>query len=190
MLQPVHLANETVYLKPLAATDFEELYAVASDPLVWEQHPNPDRYKKDVFQTYFEGALASCGALLILSSRDHAIIGCTRYYDHFPELNEIKIGYTFFSRQCWGRAYNLSTKSLMLDHAFTFVQRVIFHVGSANMRSRSAMAKLGARHSGDETVAYYGEMPRLNCVFEIDTALWQMRKPLVEAEIRRQADRR
>jgi RimJ/RimL family protein N-acetyltransferase len=187
MLQPVHLANDSVILAPLAATDFEGVYAVASDPLIWEQHPNPDRYKREVFQTYFEGALASRGAFLILSAKDQAVIGCTRYYDHVPERSEIKIGYTFFSRQCWGRAYNLATKSLMLDHAFTFVQKVIFHVGAANMRSRAAMAKLGARHTGDETVTYYGELPRLNCVFEIDSALWKTTKPLVESAIRRQA---
>lgn len=186
MLQPVHLANDSVLLKPLAATDFEGVYAVACDPLIWEQHPNPDRYRREVFQTYFEGALASGGALLILSSSDQAVIGCTRYYDHVPEFGVIKIGYTFFSRHCWGRGYNLATKSLMLDHAFTFVQKVIFHVGAANLRSRTAMAKLGARHIGDETVTYYGESPRLNCVFEIDPVLWQAKKPLVEAAIRRQ----
>ena len=37
-LQPI-LENENVKLLPLQEDDFEVLYQVASDPLIWEQHP-------------------------------------------------------------------------------------------------------------------------------------------------------
>jgi hypothetical protein len=47
-IQPLHLKNELVALTPLLAEHFNELYLVAADPLIWEQHPNPDRYKKEV----------------------------------------------------------------------------------------------------------------------------------------------
>jgi RimJ/RimL family protein N-acetyltransferase len=164
--QPLNLKNEWVELTPLTETDFEELYAVAKDPLVWEQHPNPDRYKRDVFQTYFQGAIESKGAFLIKDSTGNAI-GCTRFYDHVPEKKEVKIGYTFFSRDCWGKPFNQSTKSLMLQYAFQFVHDVIFHVGANNIRSQKAMEKMGALRIGQETVAYYGEEPRENIVYKM-----------------------
>ena len=166
-LQPIHLQNELVQLIPLSIDDFEVLYTVASDPLIWEQHPNPDRYKRDVFSNYFDGAMASKGAFLIKSAETGAAIGSSRFYDHKPELKEIKIGYTFFSRACWGKPYNSNVKHLMLSHAFTFVERVVFHVGASNLRSQKAMEKLGAIKTGEEEVAYFGEPSRWNFVYTI-----------------------
>lgn len=172
-LQPLNLEDEWVKLFPLKKSDFEILYDVAKDPLIWEQHPNPDRYKKEVFQNYFKGALESKGAFLLKSTFNQAI-GCTRFYDYFPEKSEIKIGYTFFSRDCWGKPFNKSTKLLMLHYAFQFVQQVIFHVGANNIRSQKAMEKLGAVKIGEELVAYYGEASRNNFVYQIDRNNWSL----------------
>ncbi len=166
-LQPIHLQNELVQLTPLSAADFEELYAVASDPLIWEQHPNPDRYQRPVFLNYFDGAMASKGAFLIKDALTGVAIGSSRFYEHKPDLEEIKIGYTFFSRACWGKPYNRVVKQLMLAHAFTFIKRVVFHVGAFNFRSQRAMEKLGAVKTGEEEVAYFGEPSRWNFVYEI-----------------------
>ncbi len=166
-LQPSHLHNELVTLRPLKNDDFEALYLVASDPLVWEQHPNPDRYKKEVFSNYFKGAMESGGAFLILNTGSGEIIGCSRYYDHVPEKKEIKIGYTFFGRSAWGKGYNRAAKDLMIRHVFSFVDTIIFHVGVNNIRSRKAMEKLGAELIGIEDVAYYGEPTRQNCVYMV-----------------------
>lgn len=172
-LQPFNLEDEWVKIFPLKESDFEILYDVAKDPLIWEQHPNPDRYKKEVFQNYFKGALESKGAFLLKSTFNQAI-GCTRFYDYFPEKSEIKIGYTFFSRDCWGKPFNKSTKLLMLHYAFQFVQQVIFHVGANNIRSQKAMEKLGAVKIGEELVAYYGEASRNNFVYQIDRNNWSL----------------
>jgi RimJ/RimL family protein N-acetyltransferase len=166
-LQPAHLQNQKVILTPLTEDDFEPLYAVASDPLIWEQHPNPDRYKRDVFGNYFKGALESGGAFLIKNADTEDVIGCTRFYDHKPELREVKIGYTFFGRSSWGKGFNRATKELMIRHAFASVDTVVFHVGVYNQRSRRAMEKLGATMEGYQDVAYYGEATRQNCVYTI-----------------------
>ena len=121
---------------------------------------------RSVFQNYFKGAIESNGAFLIHNTSG-AIIGCTRFYDYFPDKKEIKIGYTFFSRNCWGQPYNKSTKQMMLHYAFQFVDQVIFHVGANNIRSQKAMEKLGAIKIGEEEVAYYGEASRKNVVYQI-----------------------
>lgn len=170
-LQPLHLRNDWVQLSPLQVGDLERLYAVASDPLIWEQHPNPDRYQRPVFETYFTGAIESGGAFLILDATGD-VIGCSRFYDHLPEKGEVKIGYTFFARSCWGKSYNQSVKRLMLEHAFQYVDRVIFHVGAGNIRSQRAMEKIGAVKLGEEDVAYYGEAIRRNVVYVITKAVF------------------
>jgi RimJ/RimL family protein N-acetyltransferase len=166
-LQPTNLVAEFVELVPLKQADFEELYAVASDLLIWEQHPNPDRYKKEVFEVYFKGAIASGGAFLIKDPSTNDILGCTRFYDFNETEKSVLIGYTFFARSCWGRGINHAVKHLMLDYAFQFVDKVIFHVGANNIRSQKAMEKLGAVNLGLEEVAYYGEATRTNIVYAI-----------------------
>jgi RimJ/RimL family protein N-acetyltransferase len=166
-LQPVHLKNEWVVLLPLQQSDFETLYEVAKDPLIWEQHPNPDRYKKEVFEIYFQGAIESGGAFLVKDLSGN-VVGCTRFYGYIPDKRVINIGYTFFSRNSWGKPYNQSTKSLMLDYAFNYVDVVHFHIGAQNIRSQKAIEKTGAILIGEDTIAYYGEEPKANKIYKIE----------------------
>lgn len=166
-LQPTHLKNEVVELSPLQVSHFDVLFAVAADPLLWEQHPNPDRYKKEVFQNFFKGAMASMGAFLIRNAKTGDVIGSSRFYDFVLEKKEIKIGYTFFSRTCWGKPFNQSTKKLMIEYALSKVNTIIFHVGATNFRSQKAMEKIGAIKIKEEQVAYFGEASRLNFVYSI-----------------------
>ncbi|NHN26245.1 GNAT family N-acetyltransferase [Flavobacterium jejuense] len=141
-LQP-NLANKLVRLKPLEKDDFENLFIVASDPLIWEQHPNNDRYKRDVFESFFEKAMDTKGAFLIIDKCTDKTIGSSRFYDLDSTKSTIVIGFTFIARSYWGTNYNRSIKKLMLDYAFQYVNKVHFHVAKNNFRSQKAMSKLG-----------------------------------------------
>ena len=125
--------------------DFEALFKAASDPLIWEQHPEPDRYKREVFRKFFDSAMESKGAFVIIERKSGTIIGSSRYYEYRPERREVIVGFTFLERKFWGGAYNGELKSLMLDYAFRFVDRVLFQVGENNLRSQKALEKIGAR---------------------------------------------
>src|SRR3954463_9201947 len=114
-IQPV-LENDKVILYPLQGDDFEALYAVASDPGIWEQHPNKDRWKKDVFRTFFDGAMQSGGAFRIVDQENNKVIGSTRIYDYNEADDSILIGYTFYAREYWGKGINPAVKTLMLDY--------------------------------------------------------------------------
>jgi N-acetyltransferase len=149
-LQPT-LKSEILELRPLHAGDFEELYAVASDPLIWEQHPNSDRYKTDVFRKFFDEALASGGALVVLDRNDGRVIGSSRFHCYDLVRSEIEIGWTFLARSHWGGTYNRELKRLMLAHAFKFVDNVIFFIGSTNLRSQRAMEKIGGVRIGTKS---------------------------------------
>ncbi|MCD9574561.1 GNAT family N-acetyltransferase [Flavobacterium soyae] len=143
-LQPDFLEDQIVKLIPLEENHFEELYKAASDPLIWEQHPMKDRYKKDVFKTFFETAIDSKGSFLILDKHTNEIMGTTRYYDYNPEKSSVAIGYTFLSRKYWSGPYNKSCKKLLIDYAFQYVDSILFHIGAENFRSQKAVLKLGA----------------------------------------------
>ena len=156
--QPANLQNDIVKLLPLTAGDFEKLYALACDPLIWEQHPTKDRYKKEVFQLYFEEAIGSKTAFLIADNKGE-IIGCTRYYDYNAASSSIAIGYTFLARQYWGGLHNQAAKSLLLGYAFNLVERVYFHIGAANIRSQLATTRLGAVKVNEVAFGNNGQSP-------------------------------
>lgn len=143
-LQPEFLENEIIKLIPLHEDHFEALYKVASDPLIWEQHPVKDRYQKDVFKPFFEAAVCSKSAFLIIDKITNEVIGTTRFYDYNPEKSNIAIGFTFIGRKFWSGPYNRSVKHLLIDYAFQKVNSIIFHVGTENIRSQKAVLKLGA----------------------------------------------
>jgi N-acetyltransferase len=170
-IQPV-LENDDIILLPLSAGDFEDLYAVASDPKIWEQHPNKDRWRKEVFQTFFEGAIQSKGAFKIVEKATGKVAGSTRFYDYNEQENGIFIGYTFYATKFWGTGFNPAVKALMLNYIFQFVSHVNFHIGVNNVRSQIAIGRIGAKKVAEEVVNYYGEAPKLNFVYSIDRANW------------------
>ena len=143
-LQPT-LQGNLIEVRPLVREDFDALFEAASDPLIWEQHPENDRYQKVVFERFFDGAIESKGAVVVIDRRSGRIIGSSRYSNLNPVEHEVEIGWTFLERAYWGGSYNGELKSLMLEHAFRFVDRVVFVVGENNLRSQKALEKIGAK---------------------------------------------
>jgi RimJ/RimL family protein N-acetyltransferase len=80
-LQP-NLKGELIQLRPLRPEDWDDLFAVASDPLIWEQHPESDRYKEEVFKVFFREALESSGAFVVMEKKTQQLIGSTRFYGY------------------------------------------------------------------------------------------------------------
>lgn len=165
-IQPV-LENEIVRLIPMKEEDFERIYVVSSDPEVWANHPNKNRCEREVFKNFFQGAIESGGAFLILDKQTDKVIGSTRFYGYDKKENSILIGYTFYAVAYWGKGYNHAVKIIMLDYIFQFVEKVIFHVGAENFLSQGAMRKLGAKKIDEIEIAYFGEPVRRNIVYEI-----------------------
>jgi N-acetyltransferase len=165
-LQPI-LKGELIELRPLAPKDWDDLFAVASDPLIWEQHPESDRYKEDVFKVFFKDALESGGAFVVIDANNKRLIGSTRFHGYDPEKSEVEIGWTFLARKYWGGRYNREMKQLMLAHAFKFVENVIFYVGENNVRSQKATEKIGGIKSGMVEKVYGNRPPSLNVRYVI-----------------------
>jgi RimJ/RimL family protein N-acetyltransferase len=162
------LESELLRLRPLTNEDFEALYAIASDPPIWEQHPSKDRTQKPVFQQWFADAIDSGGALVAVDGRDERVIGSSRYALQ-TRCEEVEIGWTFLDRSHWGGTYNREMKRLMLDHAFRAVSKVVFTVHSDNVRSQKAVEKLGATRVG---VAPDAQGRGENVIFHLDKDRW------------------
>jgi len=149
--QPV-LTGALVHLRPLGLEDFDALFSVASDPAIWEQHPDRCRYEEPRFRSFFSDAVDSGGALIASDRATGQVIGSSRFHGHDEARREVEIGWSFLARSHWGGRYNGEMKRLMLQHAFTFVDRVIFLVGIQNLRSQRAVQRIGGLRAGSRLV--------------------------------------
>jgi N-acetyltransferase len=166
------LTGPKVIVRPIMAGDWKEMFAAGSDPKIWDVHPVRDRYTEPQFRKFFDGAVNSKMGFAFVDRKSGRLIGSSRYYGFEPEKSEIEIGWTFLVRSHWGGATNREVKRLMLDHAFTFVDTVIFWVGETNWRSQGAMTKIGGiRREGLFTREVSGDAPYF--IFEITKARYQ-----------------
>ncbi len=158
------ISGNLLSIRPLRSDDFQQLFAVAADPLLWEQHPEKNRYQEHVFRKFFDAAIDSGGALLVTDAQSGDTIGSSRFHAYSPENRSVEIGWTFLKRACWGGAYNEELKRLMLSHAFKFVDKVVFKIGADNFRSQEATKKLGALLVDAKTLATNDK----NLIFELE----------------------
>jgi N-acetyltransferase len=170
-LQPC-LIGELLELRPLTPDHWVELFGAASDALIWEQHPARDRYKAEVFRKYFQGGLDSGGAFVAIDRATGKIIGSSRFCDYDADKREVEIGWTFLARSHWGGKYNGEMKRLMLDHAFKFVDRVVFLIGATNFRSQKAVEKIGGARVGERQTTRPDGTVDEHVVFEIERLKW------------------
>ena len=163
-----HLIGELVELRPATPDDFDALFAVAGDPLIWEVHPAHDRWQEPVFRRFFADGLASGGMLVAIDRATGAVIGSSRYDFGRAEPGEVEIGWTFLARSHWGGRYNGEMKWLMLDHAFGSVERVMFMIGDTNIRSRRAIERVGGRLTERIATAHLGGVTVTHVIYVIN----------------------
>lgn len=162
-------------LRPLRSDDFDDLFLAASDPLIWELHPDSKRHTRERFEVYFRSGLESQGALVVIDLKTGRIIGSSRFSAYSPGNSlgnslgnsSVDIGYTFLTREYWGGGTNRELKTLMLTYAFEFVESVNFVVGIDNLRSRRAMVNIGGKLITEKMSSGVASV-----VFEIKKADW------------------
>ncbi len=169
-LQP-HLSGDLVELRPLREDDWAALFQAAADPRIWAQHPNHDRHTEEVFRAFFRQAIESAGALAVFDRQTGRLIGSSRFVWYDREQRAIEIGWTFLARDYWGGRYNGEMKGLMLQHAFTFADRVVFVIGPDNLRSRRAVERIGATLTPERLGGRDAEGRA------IDLVVYEIRKP-------------
>jgi RimJ/RimL family protein N-acetyltransferase len=171
-LQP-NLSNDLLILRPLREEDFEDLFAVASDPLIWEQHPAKERSQRAGFTTFFREAMESKGTLVAIDPRTQKIIGSSRYHPVKETSGAIEIGWTFLARSYWGGVYNRAMKQLMIDHAFRFVPHVLLFIHPDNQRSQQAARKIGGERITRLDGQVLSTRPTASVIYHIPREKWR-----------------
>ena len=174
-LQPT-LENDLIILRPLRESDFKSLYEVAKDPLIWTQHPNWDRYKKDIYSEFYQDSMKSKGALIIIDKSSKNIIGSTRLEPVNNVKNAVEIGWSFLSRKYWGGKYNKSIKELMINYAFEFMEDIIFYIDKDNIRSQKAVEKIGGRRITEAHLKHLIKVSETDWTYRINKEDWGNRK--------------
>lgn len=181
--QPI-LIHPALTLRPASADDWPALHAAASDPGIWAGHPASDRWQEPVFRAFFEDGLASGGMLVAEEPDSGAIIGSSRFDFGRTEPGEVEIGWSFLVRRHWGSTTNHVMKALMVGHALASVDRIMFMIGETNIRSRTAIERIGALLTPRTQKAQLSTGPVVHVIYTIDRAgfaagplfpLWQQR---------------
>jgi RimJ/RimL family protein N-acetyltransferase len=164
------LAHPLVQLRPATPDDWPALHAAANDPAIWAGHPASDRWQSPVFRAFFDDGLASGGMLVAESPATGVVIGSSRFDFGRCEPGEIEIGWTFLARSQWGGRTNHAMKALMVGHALAAMDRVMFMIGETNIRSRTAIERIGAALTARTLVANLSTGPVTHVIYTIDRA--------------------
>jgi RimJ/RimL family protein N-acetyltransferase len=168
--QPV-LKGDLVTMRPYSDRDWDQLLSVASDPLIWEQHPIHKTWSEGVFRLSIEDALSEHGSLVATETATGRIIGHSRYSTRYVQSGELEIGWSFLARRYWGGPWNRDMKRLMIAHALADWPVVVFRIGEHNLRSRLALERLGGRLlERDYEVRFQGQSLR-HVLYAIDQPL-------------------
>jgi RimJ/RimL family protein N-acetyltransferase len=167
------LSNKLVSISAIQKEDFEELYQSASDPEIWENHPSYDRYKREVFQSFFDGAMDSIGGIVIREQATNKIIGSSRF-NQIPDREDIvEIGWSFLAKAYWGGKYNRAFKSLMIDYGLKRYTDILFYVDVDNIVSQNAMNKLSATRYGPEGTEHLPSKKPTHLIYVINKDNWK-----------------
>jgi N-acetyltransferase len=200
------LSGHHVRLEPLDFRHAEGLMAAAgSDASLYQWSPVPQGIEETI--KYIRTALdwrdaGTAAPYAIIRLSDNSIVGCTRFFllerwdwrvghprfgNPFPDVGEI--GYTWLSQSAIRTGANTEAKYLLLKLAFERwrVFRICLHTDVRNIRSRTAIERIGGRFEGilrAHRMAVDGS-PRDSARFSITAPEWTDVKTNLEKLLQR-----
>ena len=149
------LENERVLLRPLAQSDGSLLaHFVEEEPDLWKYSLvaiNNSTDLENYIQTAIEARVQKTSyAFIVFDKLLNEYVGCTRFYDMQLAYQTTQLGYTWYSKKCWGTKLNENCKHLLIEFAFDQMglERVEFRADNNNKRSIAAMQKIGCTIEG------------------------------------------
>ena len=153
--EEIILENERVLLRPLAQSDGSLLaHFVEEEPDLWQYSLvaiNNGTDLENYIQTAIEARVQKTSyAFIVFDKLLNEYVGCTRFYDMQLAYQTTQLGYTWYSKKCWGTKLNENCKHLLLEFAFDQMgfERVEFRADNNNKRSIAAMQKIGCTVEG------------------------------------------
>jgi RimJ/RimL family protein N-acetyltransferase len=153
--EEIILENERVLLRPLQVSDASLLGRyVNEEPDLWQYSLAAITNTKNL-EKYIQAAIEARAnktsyAFIVFDKLLNTYVGCTRFYDIQLNFQTTQIGYTWYSKKCWGTKLNENCKFLLLQLAFDQMgfERVEFRADNNNKRSIAAMQKIGCTIEG------------------------------------------
>jgi RimJ/RimL family protein N-acetyltransferase len=151
--QPVVLEGRHVRLLPLGHEHHADLCAIGLDPHIWRWFPDPvatGGEMRDWIEEALRAASAGEAVPFVITLRDGTVVGSTRYGNINRANLRLEIGWTWVAPAWQRSAVNTEAKLLLMAHAFDQLQcnRVEFKTDSLNVKSRAALAGIGATEEG------------------------------------------
>ena len=154
IVEPVVLEGTHVRLEPMTPAHADGLVAAARDGELWTIRvtnvPPPDGMAAEIDDALAAAARGEQLPLVTIDRTSGAVIGSTRFRAIDVVDRRVEIGSTWLAASRQRTAANTEAKLLMLTHAFETwgCERVEFLTDALNERSRTAIARLGARQEG------------------------------------------
>ena len=177
---PLELGDDTVKLIPLKKQHRDGLLAAASDGNLWELWYTSVPSEATI-DTYIATALDQKEKgeeypFTVIDAQSGKIIGCTRFYGMQPQHKRLEIGYTWYAKSVQRTGVNTTCKRLLLGYAFEQLNCIAVQIVTDwfNLRSRAAIARLGAKQDGvlrNHRINAYGSY-RDTVVFSITNSEW------------------
>ncbi|MBE0681756.1 MAG: GNAT family N-acetyltransferase [Anaerolineales bacterium] len=193
-IQPVTLAGTHSILEPLSLDHLDGIKEAVKDGELWNlwftSIPSPEKA-----EAYIKTALdmrENAGAMpfIVREKGTGKIIGCTRYFNMDEANQRLEIGYTWYAESYQRTAVNTECKYLLLSHAFEKLEAIAveFRTHWHNLKSRAAIARLGAKQDGvlrNHTKSADG-VYRDTVVFSIINLEWPVVKQSLEYKLKRE----
>ncbi len=188
---PTSLQDDVLLLRPMERTDFPSLLDLAADARIWQHYPYEatDRAR---LAGLFEAALADRDRgiqypFVIVRKKEGELLGGTRFMDITPAHRKLEIGSTWLVPAVWGTEVNPRCKQMLLQFAFETLgaHRVYLKTDALNLRSRKAIAKLGATFEGvlRQDILRDNGTFRDSAYFSILTNEWSKAKAVIALQI-------
>ena len=195
-LNNVELLGKKVKLLPLSESHKDGILAAASDGELWNlwytSVPNKSNIDNYIAFALNEQKEQRSLPFVVVDLATGKIIGSTRYCNAEPDHRRLEIGYTWYAKSCQRTGVNTECKHLLLSHAFETLGAIAveFRTNWYNFKSRSAIARLGAKQEGvlrNHRIGADGVL-RDTVVFSIIQNEWKSVKYSLEFEINKYAD--
>ena len=149
------LEDETVLLRPLLESDFENLLEFSiNEPDTWK-YSLVQANGRENLEKYIQIALKAKEngiefPFIVFDKKSGKYAGSTRFYDINLEFKTLQLGYTWYGGAFRGTGLNKHCKFLLLQFAFETlgVERVEFRADNNNERSIAAMKSIGCKVEG------------------------------------------
>ena len=190
-VEPVTLEGNHVRLEPLSLEHLDALCAAGLDPEIWK-FTTVNIRNRDEMRAYIEEALqlSAAGTVIAFATCDkgsNTIVGSTRFADIQKQHRTMEIGWTWIARSHQRTAVNTEAKYLMLRHAFEKMdaRRVMLKTDETNLKSRAAIARIGAKQEGilRNHMLVWGGRNRNSVIFSIIAEEWPEVKRNLEAKL-------